>query len=318
MAKPQENGRGAKSTSGGEKTFPLVFNGTDWGSASASISPVSGGKSNDFFYVSTTTGDPYSATSVSPYIDGKDGSDQLIVSTVNVKIDDAFFENIVSVESLKLSSGTNEVTLGQHAFAAGFLDVSGGDDDDTITFDVVTYDFSTNVDVDGGGGDDSISGGAGNDTIKGGQGKDELVGNGGDDTFVYTNAADSTIGDLADDTTWSFDSISDFEAGDVLKVGAIEAELNLNLDIANVDATSAVDSDAILAAIIAAADGMFVGTVEAVTASGVTVTVAGSTDETFKDGNYFLADNDGNGFYNTGELFIYLDSGTVASGAFVV
>ncbi len=76
-------------------------------------------------------------------------------------IADADFARLTNVESVQLANGTNSLTVGTAAAAAGILVLNGGTGVDTIT-----------------------SGAAAN-TIIGGAGADVLVGGGGADTYVF-------------------------------------------------------------------------------------------------------------------------------------
>jgi flagellin len=69
-------------------------------------------------------------------------------------------------------------------------------------------------------GADTLVGGVGNDTLIGGLGKDILTGGPGADTFVYTKANDSPV------TLSERDVITDWESGDRIDLGAIDASVS--------------------------------------------------------------------------------------------
>ncbi len=64
-----------------------------------------------------------------------------------------------------------------------------------------------------GSGNDSIAAGSGNDIIHGGSGADQIWGGAGNDTFLFTLTTESS--------PLSFDTINDFEAGDLINVAGI-------------------------------------------------------------------------------------------------
>ncbi|OWJ68746.1 calcium-binding protein [Inquilinus limosus] len=72
----------------------------------------------------------------------------------------------------------------------------------------------------GGTGNDRLDGGLGNDKLEGGAGADTLHGGVGADAFVYRNVSDSTVGVLGRDV------IDDFQAGDKIHLGMIDADGN--------------------------------------------------------------------------------------------
>lgn len=66
--------------------------------------------------------------------------------------------------------------------------------------------------------DNTLNGGDGEDTITGGGGADTLTGGDDDDTFVFVFASDSGI------TSGTWDKITDFESGDIIDLGLIDAD----------------------------------------------------------------------------------------------
>ncbi|MFN3944115.1 MAG: M10 family metallopeptidase C-terminal domain-containing protein [Allosphingosinicella sp.] len=96
--------------------------------------------------------------------------------------------------------------------------------DETLTFDGSAetdggfriFSGSGNDTIVGSAGNDELWGGAGDDVITGGLGADLLRGGAGNDRFVYLSTADST--------GQSMDQILDFNAGDKIDLGAIDAD----------------------------------------------------------------------------------------------
>jgi serralysin len=76
--------------------------------------------------------------------------------------------------------------------------------------------YGANDLLDGRGGDDVLDGGAGNDILIGGAGRDILIGGAGSDLFVFNDAADTSVA--------AFDTIKDWNAGDRIKLSAIDAD----------------------------------------------------------------------------------------------
>jgi Ca2+-binding RTX toxin-like protein len=88
---------------------------------------------------------------------------------------------------------------------AGNDTVSGGNGNDTLSGD------AGNDTLTGGSGVDTLDGGAGNDTLTGSAGVDTLTGGAGNDTFVIDDAAGNATG---------FDTITDLDAGDTIRITA--------------------------------------------------------------------------------------------------
>lgn len=76
----------------------------------------------------------------------------------------------------------------------------------------------------GGSGNDALDGGIGADILFGGLGKDVLVGGEGNDVFKYSNVTDSGL------STTTRDTITDFTAGDVIDLTAIDAKVGFSAD----------------------------------------------------------------------------------------
>lgn len=116
------------------------------------------------------------------------------------------------------------------------LDVGGGNDsvrnDGTITGHILlgagndVYRGAGTVSgaIWGGAGDDVIVGGAAADRINGGEGRDRLTGGAGDDVFDFDGLTDSGA------TVATADRITDFTAGDVIRLTAIDADTTLTGD----------------------------------------------------------------------------------------
>lgn len=88
---------------------------------------------------------------------------------------------------------------------------------------VITGNQGWNV-IDGGAGNDTINGGAGADTIIGGAGLDTLTGGADIDTFVFKAVTDSGS------TAVTADIITDFQAGEIIDLLAIDARADLTGD----------------------------------------------------------------------------------------
>jgi len=111
-----------------------------------------------------------------------------------------------------ISSNTSVTVTGDFGAGTDTLTYNSGSSTtaQTISISGVTnYDSST---ISGGTAGDTITGGAGVDRIIGGRGADTLAGNGGNDTFAF-NAGESNHG--------TFDTITDFNSGDVIEYGDI-------------------------------------------------------------------------------------------------
>jgi Ca2+-binding RTX toxin-like protein len=83
--------------------------------------------------------------------------------------------------------------------------VAGGNGNDALSGD------AGNDTLTGGSGVDTLDGGAGTDTLTGGAGVDTLTGGAGNDTFVIDDAAGNATG---------FDTITDLDAGDTIRITA--------------------------------------------------------------------------------------------------
>ncbi|AHE51853.1 beta strand repeat-containing protein [Sphingomonas sanxanigenens] len=115
-------------------------------------------------------------------------------------------DTLSSIENL-VGSTMDDVLTGNAQNNA----ISGGVGNDLI-------DGGTGADtLDGGNGNDVLRGGAGNDILTGGAGRDTLTGGAGNDRFVYLSTIQSPASANAD-------RITDFVAGDVLDLSAIDAD----------------------------------------------------------------------------------------------
>jgi len=111
--------------------------------------------------------------------------------------------------------------------------ISGGTGNDTIDAG------SSNDMVDGGYGNDLLKGAAGDDVITGGVGSDTIYGGAGADTLSGGTQADRfAYAALSDSTVAASDRITDFAAGDILDVSAIDANAGLAGDQAFVRAAA--------------------------------------------------------------------------------
>ncbi|MEZ5722890.1 MAG: hypothetical protein R3D59_15790 [Paracoccaceae bacterium] len=95
----------------------------------------------------------------------------------------------------------------------------GGIGDDTLSGndgDDVLFGRAGNDVLKGGLGADTLDGGAGVDTLKGGAGPDLLRGGAGNDRFIF--------GDVDHTPAGAGDTIADFETGDLIRLGRIDAD----------------------------------------------------------------------------------------------
>ena len=83
----------------------------------------------------------------------------------------------------------------------------------------------------GGAGNDTLIGGGGNDSLSGGAGDDSLVGSDGDDVIEGGGGIDLLVGGNGNDTFMAAslsdidgDTIADYEAGEAIEVGGVDAE----------------------------------------------------------------------------------------------
>jgi len=157
--------------------------------------------------------------------------------------------------------------------AVNGLTVKGGSGKDQITFDGVTI-------VDAGAGDDLIivSNGA-TGTVTGGA---------GNDTF---DVSGSTAADVTSDLTIKYVTITDFSTGDVLKLSATTAASNAYISANTVAATATTLKEALTAAL---------------TRSTLSTAVTDANVYFSYGGNTFIAHQDGNDGFGTGDLVVKL------------
>ncbi len=266
MAKGSNQGSSG-STSFASKTWIVSYDVTDvkWqqgNKPATSTAPSAANlKGNDFFYIADSIDGldgeddgEYGFVSLGLSVNGGSGSDQLIMQEAGITITDDFFTNILSFEVLHLANGDVEgdgsdgstVTLDIEAVQTGIKDVHGGSANDAITFG--TAYATTDVKVDGKGGDDTITTNGGNDTLIGGEGSDTLTGGAGVDTYALADtddAADTVVedGSVVDytdvggvdlgsgDTVIGADVITGFAEGeDILTMSGTKVFINGSYD----------------------------------------------------------------------------------------
>lgn len=143
------------------------------------------------------------------YIDSEVAFDFVNSGRVNSKDDWAFIAN----DSKK--DGTGDVTVTNTGTLVGHVIFAAGND---------IYDGSQGIqkhgNIEGRGGDDSLTGGDRGEIFRGGLGMDILTGGGGGDTFLYKDVVDSGPDLLLSDV------IADFSRadGDVIDLSAIDAK----------------------------------------------------------------------------------------------
>ncbi|WP_157216611.1 calcium-binding protein [Flavisphingomonas formosensis] len=137
-------------------------------------------------------------------------------------------DTLISIENVT-GSAYGDVLTG----SAQANSIYGGNGNDIIdagsSNDTVDGGYGNDV-IKGAGGDDVLIGGVGSDTITGGAGADTLTGGTQADTFVYL-----AVGDSAPATA---DRITDFAAGDILDLGAIDANTKIGGNQAFVQASA--------------------------------------------------------------------------------
>ncbi|WP_417808887.1 Hint domain-containing protein [Thioclava sp.] len=204
-----DGGMGDDSLSGGSGDDTLVGGeGNDVLSGGGGNDALYGQEGADVVY-GYAGNDTIAGGSGNDFIDG--GSDSDVISIGDGGGNDTVYGGGGGVDSdtLDLSQITGPVTVTYTGDEAGTIT----DGTDTITFfeieqliltdqaDAVHGDAdSTEINVDGRGGDDSLDGGSGNDTLLGGLGNDSLDGNDGDDLLSGGDGSDSIYGDNGADT----------------------------------------------------------------------------------------------------------------------
>jgi len=167
------------------------------------------------------------------HIAGGEGNDTLVGTDQNdaIFLDDGISANhadasgarIESVENFQLGAGDDilDMTSNQYIYTTD-MNVDGGSGNDTI------WAGSGDDTIDGGIGSDSIDGGAGDDTLHGGDGDDELEGSSGNDTLYGGAGNDEIEGGSGDDTLHGGDGDDELEGSsgnDTLYGGAGNDEI---------------------------------------------------------------------------------------------
>jgi Ca2+-binding RTX toxin-like protein len=137
-------------------------------------------------------------------VNGSGGSSQLVMQTAGA----INLSGVSGFPKITLAStGANSTSLHNLNFiglTGNTITVNGGSFGDTIDASAVTG--TSNVVLNGNGGNDTLKAGAGNDTLNGGTGNDKLYGGSGHDSFLFNttlNAATNV------DTIFDFSSVSD-------------------------------------------------------------------------------------------------------------
>ena len=186
-------------------------------------------------------------------VDGGDGTDTITLAATSTTLNAATDAQLVKVEAITASAAVT-VNL---SLQSERIDVTGSGSADTITGSKLGSLLS------GGAGVDTITGGVGADTITGGAGADSLSGGAtGINTFVYSSFADSVAA--------TFDTIADFKATDLFKIGHVVASTDYKT--ATISTSSALATDLADTAKVAAdkfvANGATLVTISAGTAAG--------------------------------------------------
>ncbi|HEX8585013.1 MAG TPA: calcium-binding protein [Allosphingosinicella sp.] len=158
--------------------------------------------------------------------DGGEGKDTLaLLGNYNIVFDD---NDIYSIEQLALYSSGNAAAPNNYTFSiTSYGTVRPGSGfqvlaqslmaNETLTFSGVS-ETNARYDIRGGRGNDTITTGNGDDMLRGGLGADTLRGGAGRDTFDYY--------DVAESTQTSRDKILDFQLGEKINLGGIDADGN--------------------------------------------------------------------------------------------
>lgn len=113
-------------------------------------------------------------------------------------------------EAGTITDGTNTITFSQieHLILTEFNDsVDASNDHQGLSGDHV------GVDIEGRGGDDTITGGRGGDTIDGGTGNDQIDGGYGDDSLLGGDGNDTVVGGSGNDTIEGGDGADSIDGG---------------------------------------------------------------------------------------------------------
>jgi len=143
--------------------------------------------------------------------DGGTGTNTIQLEAASINIVDADFARLTNFQELKLTSSTNNVTIGTAAATTGIVTVTGGAGADTI---VAAAGAQT---INAGAGADVITGGAGADAINVGAGDatgDKVINTavGDSGTFALNAGAVNSI------STTGMDIVTGFAAGDTLNL----------------------------------------------------------------------------------------------------
>jgi Ca2+-binding RTX toxin-like protein len=191
---------------------------------------VDGGAGNDVFKFNDPA-DLNAAATVS----GGDGIDEIQILADGQTLIDNDLDRVSSVEKLTFADGTNTVTVGPNAEAAGIVSVTAGSGNDNIN--ASGYSSAVGVVLSAGDGNDTLRGGAGDDLLLAGAGDDSVMGNGGSDTIYSGTGDDFVDGGAGDDVIWF--AIDDITSADVVDGGTGTDTLALSSagSLADVDLT---------------------------------------------------------------------------------
>ena len=139
------------------------------------------------------------------FLDGGEGTDTALFSAAPQGVTVNLADQVSAEEFAAIAAGDSPATFAATGGAgsnvlAGFENVVGSQNDDTITGDASANTLSGNAgndELSGGAGNDTLNGGDGDDTILGGGGTDQIDGGAGIDTNSFANinatAADASI-----------------------------------------------------------------------------------------------------------------------------
>lgn len=161
---------------------------------------------------------------------------------------DGWYQTFGNVDKVVIDLGEGDDMLDASRLSDVFVDVRGGDGDDTILLgdggghvrgedgdDVITVlSGSTGTILDGGAGSDRLTGAAGDDVLIGGSGNDKLYGNAGADTLEGGSGADNLSGGAGDDTyvfnnNYGSDRFSDTQGATSLDFSGVTAGLDMSV-----------------------------------------------------------------------------------------
>ena len=192
----------------------------------------------------------------------------------------------VSLIDASAFTGKLDIDTTDVAIAYAGLTVKGGSNKDTITLAQVA----------------TVDGGANDDTIKFNAGASGSVATGGagNDTFDVSLA---TVADVTSDSTLKYVTINDFATGDILMMSATTAASNAYVNANSVVATAGTLKAALTAAL---------------TASTLSTAVADANVWFTYGGNTFVAHQDANDGFGTGDVVVKLIGAHTLSAANVV